>query len=195
MTRRYAWYVVLFVAITCGVPTSVAGAVQGCDRTEVRRAIEELRKIGTPEPVYVEDGAADGTLLVQPPSGKPLPLVERIIACPDEAGPELIACLDDERITQIQCKTKRTSFKPQGVPMGYLCLDLLLALTESNPIVSVLDCADDGLGACVHSGYYFRPDDYVRTGPRLKPLPVVYKVKKAWVRLLKSGGMRFRYPL
>jgi hypothetical protein len=78
--------------------------------------------------------------------------------------------------------------------MGRLCLDLLLALTQSNPVVTVADCADDGLGACIHSGYYFRPDDYDRTGPQVKPLPVVYKVKKAWSKLLNSGGVTFRYP-
>jgi hypothetical protein len=38
----------------------VIGAVQNCDRIDVRRAIEELRNVSTPDAVYVEDGAADG---------------------------------------------------------------------------------------------------------------------------------------
>jgi hypothetical protein len=71
--------------------------------------------------------------------------------------PVLVAHLDDQRLTSAKFDGGRFAHAPIQVPLGYICLDILLHATSGNA-VHVADCADDGLGACVRSGYYFRPD-------------------------------------
>ena len=72
--------------------------------------------------------------------------------------PLLIDCLEDGRLTIIEFDGN-TINEAMKVPVGYVCLDILMGTTRGRP-TSDPDRADDGLGACMNDGYYFRPDDY-----------------------------------
>jgi hypothetical protein len=186
--------VALFALLTTmPMSTSLLGA-QECSPKTVRAAIAGLRSLAAPEAVYVEDAAADGSVLLPPPTYKINPKVMPILRCPELAGPKLIACLDDTRPTHIECRTQRTGYEAQVVPLGFVCLDLLLIIAQPPTLFGDDPCEDDGLGACVHEGFYFRPDDYTRTGNRFTALPIVNNVKEGWNSLLASGRLSFGYP-
>ena len=183
----------LMSVMACSLAASSGEPAQPCTLAQVRAAIEQLRTVELPSPVYIEDGAADGSIVL-PSGGETPPSVKTVLTCAAVAAPQLIAYLDDVRPTKILCQTERTKYKSQAVPLGFVCLDLLLVLSDMNSLVTVPDCDEDGLGACVSDGYYFRPDDYRITDSKTEPLPVVQKTKQAWVRLLKAGRLKFSYP-
>jgi hypothetical protein len=101
----------------------------------------------------------------------------------------LIAHLDDQRLTSATFDGGRVAQAPIQVPLGYVCLDILLN-TTAGQAVQVVDCADDGLGACVRAGYYFRPD--VLSGP--DGVVTMRRVKTRWQRAYQAKRVRFEYP-
>jgi hypothetical protein len=135
--------------------------------------------------VYVEDGAADGSVTEEwrlsesGPEVKAFAQVKAVVNLRDSALPLLIEHLDDVRPTQ-------TQFNGKAVPLGVIALDILSHIIGPNSKVFDPDCADDGLGACVNSGYYFRPDT---------SLAEMSKVKEKWLRLYRRGAIKFRYPM
>lgn len=137
-----------------------------------------------PSVKYSTDGAADVSVMAlgqnqygvttHPPAE-----LARIVALRQSAIPILISHLDDTTPT-----LHRFSAAPSlRVPLGFVCLDILVAITEGP--MHVQDCADDGFGACVTEGYFFRPDSSRQD---------IAKVKKKWERLLAKGHVRFVFP-
>ncbi|MDQ3908736.1 MAG: hypothetical protein M3268_10400 [Acidobacteriota bacterium] len=140
---------------------------------------------------YSEDGAADATVMnVGSHSAGtvegPLTEVREIVKLGSESIPLLISCLDDTRPTAAR-------FKDRPVPVGYVCLDILTNVIRAQKILTA-DCADDGLGACIRSGYYFRPDAYAGRNGNLVAQPEVLRVKSNWQRAYRSGALKFQYP-
>jgi hypothetical protein len=148
---------------------------------------------------YFEDGAADGTVLETKldKNNDPLPLpapVKRIAALGAQAFPLLVECLSDARTTSATF-SGGYSREPVKVPVGYVCLDILTQEIGFGPPVSYADCADDGLGACIHTEYFFRPDDYIPDGKeRFIVRPWVLQVQRNWRKLLLQGRLTFRAP-
>jgi hypothetical protein len=107
--------------------------------------------------------------------------------------PVLIDCLSDGRITNMEFDGNNTT-KQMKVPVGYVCLDMLMAITWGKP-VSEPECAADGLGACLNYGYYFRPDDYTncwKTECDLRPWVKV--VQRNWRKQFLAHRLRFFNP-
>ena len=146
--------------------------------------------------VYVEDGAADGTVMQIGRYGqveKPHPAVASIVALGAKSIPLLIDCLDDVRLTSATFKGGFTREKLLRVPVGYVCLDILTNVIESNSVF-IKNCADDGLGACINGKYYFRPDDYYPTGEDYTPRLAVSVAKANWSKAYKDKRIRFQFP-
>jgi hypothetical protein len=173
-------------------PAFLHARLQDCSTVFLEAQIRALTELSLDRPVYVEDGAADGTL-ADFRDDVPGP-VRNLTDCPNQAGPLLIDHLDDFRQTLIQSETRKNSGAPAVVPLGYLCLDLLLALTADMESVWIQDCADDGFGACIKEGLYFRPDDYTVVGQMLIPTDRVTEAKRRWTALLAAGLLRFTNP-
>jgi hypothetical protein len=84
--------------------------------------------------------------------------------------------------------------KAMNVPLGYICLDILIGTTESKAVHEP-GCADDGLGTCIGEGLYFRPDDYSKCWPdRCLARPWVKVVQSNWRKLFINKKMRFDDP-
>jgi hypothetical protein len=132
--------------------------------------------------VYSEDGAADSTVMENP-----VPEVRNILLMGAKAIPLLIAHLKDTRITA----AKFGRSQAQGVPVGYVCLDILSNIVMSKRIL-IDDCADDGLGACVRDGYYFRPDAYSRKNGLIVPKSEVFRAQVRWKRAYRNGKIKYR---
>jgi hypothetical protein len=134
--------------------------------------------------VYVEDGAADGSVTEEwrlsesGPEAAAFAKVKAVVDLSAAAIPLLIQHLDDPRPT-------RTLFNGRPVPFGHVALDILSHIVGQNPIVFDVDCADDGLGACFSPGYYFRPN---------APLTEMKRVKMKWQRLYRRNALQFAYP-
>ena len=92
------------------------------------------------------------------PYDRPPDPVVALVRLGTKGFPLLIDCLEDGRLTIIEFDGN-TITEAMKVPVGYVCLDILMGTTRGRP-TSDPDCADDGLGACMNDGYYFRPDDY-----------------------------------
>src|SRR2546427_9291536 len=119
----------------------------------------------------------------------PIQSVRDIVSLGAGAIPLLIAHLDDTRPTSAIFDTNIS--KP--VPVGYVCLDILTHIVRARGIL-IEDCADDGLGACIKRGYYFRPDAYTRAERRYVAHSDVQEVKLRWRRAYMKGRVRFQYP-
>lgn len=135
--------------------------------------------------VYSDDGAADGTITYKGEllksvgaNLKPDVRVKAVVDLREAAVPLLIAHLDDMRPTQ-------TMFKGKPVPLGHMALDILTHVITPTSRVFVKDCGQDGLGACIHKGYYFRPD---------APLDEMERTKEKWQQLYARGLAQFSYP-
>ena len=135
--------------------------------------------------VYFEDGAADGTVTEERPFSKYNPepkgfaLVKAVVDLKATAIPLLIEHLDDARPT-------RTLFNGKPVPLGHIALDILTNIVGLNREVIDTDNTDDGLGAGIQIGFYFRPD---------ASLAEMKRVKENWRRLYRRGKISFSYPL
>lgn len=139
---------------------------------------------------YVEDGAADLTVLWLPrrspcreatPCEAPLPAIKAILALEQNAIPLLIEHLDDVRPSS-------ATFRGKRVPIAYVVLDLLLHISAAahDSRIFIPDCADDGLGACIEPGFYFRPDV---SRSEMKG------VRANWQRLETQRPIAFVYPV
>jgi hypothetical protein len=151
---------------------------------------------------YVDDGAADSSVTnVDANSNRvrvveePIPSVRDIINLRQRAIPILIVHLDDTRLTS----AKLCSYFPGGrkecapVPIGYVCLDILMNIVKAPKIITN-ECGDDGLGACIESAYYFRPDAYVRKSDRFVAGAEVHRVKSNWQRAYRKRYLKYEYP-
>jgi hypothetical protein len=109
---------------------------------------------------------------------KPDARVKAVVDLKRSAVPLLIDHLDDRRPTRIL-------FNGRPTPLSHVALDILSHVVKPNDKLFILDCADDGLGACFQPGYYFRPDasmDQMRVA------------KSNWQKAYKSGTIQFEYP-
>jgi hypothetical protein len=83
---------------------------------------------------------------------------------------------------------------PMNVPVGYVCLDILMNVVVGRP-VSDTDCSDDGLGACMNYGFYFRPDDYYECTKKDCFLRTwVSVVQRKWREAYLGHRLRFHNP-
>lgn len=146
---------------------------------------------------YYEDGAADASVLFprnsDNPYDKPRDPVIALVRLGAKSFPLLIDCLDDRRVTTVRFEGNNIT-RPMNVPVGYVCLDILMAITWGKPVADP-DCSADGLGACMNHGFYFRPDDYSNCWPRECLLrPWVKVVQRNWRREYLRGHLRFHNP-
>ncbi len=148
---------------------------------------------------YYDDGAADASVIYPSSASnvyeRPLDPISSLIRLGKKSHPLLIDCLSDERLTAVWFAGNTTT-REMRVPLGYVCLDLLMHVTESK-IVFEADCANDGLGACVNTGYYFRPDDYFHCAvgwEKCVARPWIAVVQKNWARLHKQRRLQFHNP-
>jgi hypothetical protein len=151
---------------------------------------------------YVDDGAADSSVTnVDANSNRvgvveaPIPSVRDIINLRQRAIPTLISHLDDTRLTS----AKLCSYFPGGrsecapVPVGYVCLDILMSIVRA-PTIIRSECGDDGFGACIANGYYFRPDAYTPKGQSFIAHSEVPRVKSNWQRAYRKRRLKYEYP-
>jgi|ERR1035437_431677 hypothetical protein len=120
---------------------------------------------------YYDDGAGDGTVMEIGSNAdgkvlKPPHILMEIIKLGDSAIPILISHLDDSRETNLTFNSKA---KIYPVTIGYICLDLLTAITKSKSLLYENDCGDDGICACSKKGFCFRPDDFIVQSGSRKP--------------------------
>lgn len=155
---------------------------------QYKKLIEPLLQVPDFRMHYSEDGAADATVTCpanNDPCPSPPPAVAALMKNPRTTVPLLIDCLSDGRQTSVRFDGN-TITRPMQVPVGYVCLDILMAWA-GKPIGDYGDCGD-GLGACIDPEYYFRPDDYIQCWDEsCYPRPWVFVVQRKWERTLKSG--------
>lgn len=148
---------------------------------------------------YYDDGAADATVLFPlsnaSPYERPRDPVAALVRLGVKSFPLLIDCLNDGRVTNLEF-SGNTITRLMKVPVGYVCLDILMETTRGRP-VSDPDCADDGLGACMNYGYYFRPDDYCHCVERIRSCdirPWVEVVQRNWKQQFLRGRLHLHNP-
>jgi hypothetical protein len=147
---------------------------------------------------YSEGGAADASIL-EPfhwedsniKYDKPPDAVIALESLEARSIPLLIDCLNDGRLTAARFDGGSIT-KPMNVPVGYLCLDILTVVVRGEP-VATRECNKDGLGWCMHLGFYFRPDDYFNCweGHQCKPRPWISVVQRNWRREFLLRRLRF----
>lgn len=166
---------------------------------EYHRYIDPLLGVMDFRTHYYEDGAADATVLF--PEGSQAPYdylappasVVALGRLRERGIPLLIDCLSDGRITSMRFDGNRVT-RPMSVPVGYVCLDILMNEASGKP-VSDPSCADDGLGACMNYGFYFRPDDYYAcTDKDCMLRPWIFVVQRKWRNQYLAHGLRFHNP-
>jgi hypothetical protein len=147
---------------------------------------------------YFEDGAADATVLF--PQGDkdhpyPLPVdpVITLVRLREKSIPLLIDCLSDGRMTNVRFDGGLTQLA--NVPVGYVCLDILFRIIRDPSVDDPVNCGD-GLDACIHVGFYFRPDDYTRCwgGDTCLLRPWINVVQRNWRAQYLAHRLRFRNP-
>jgi hypothetical protein len=167
--------------------------------TDYHRYIDPLLEVTDFRTHYYEDGAADATVVFpegsQPPGVfllPPAPVIA-LVGLKDRGLPLLIDCLSDRRITSMRFEGNRIT-QPMNVPLGYVCLDILMEEAPGKP-ASDSGCADDGLGACMNYGFYFRPDDYYScTDKECMLRPWILVVQRKWRDEYLAHRLRFRNP-
>ena len=143
-------------------------------------------------PIYREDGAADGSVTAPAPRHQP---VKNILDLRPKAIPLLIAHLDDTRLTSATFEGGFTRGQPLRVPVGHVCLDILLNIIGENRHIFFWECGDDGLGACVREGYYFRPDEYYPANNNEYIARLGVRVVKAnWLKAYRRGWLALHRP-
>jgi hypothetical protein len=165
---------------------------------DYHRHIDPLLSVKDFRTRYVEDGAADDTVLfpggdTDHPFPRPADPVIALVQLGAKSTPLLIDCLTDGRMTSVRFNGAMTQLT--NVPVGYICLDMLMDTTRYNSVQD-LDCADDGLGACMNPDFYFRPDDYTRCwgGDRCLLRPWITVVQRNWRNQFLAHRLRFRNP-
>lgn len=84
------------------------------------------------------------------------------------------------------------------VPVGYVCLDILLGVTRGDSVFQRNCASQEGADACIRPEYYFRPDGYTNcweAAGKCAPRPRVGLVQRNWTREFLHGRLRFRNPL
>jgi hypothetical protein len=160
MTLRSIWRAsIVFIAIS-----AVAQNARLSSPADYRKYIDPLLTVADFGIHYYDDGAADASVLFpmtnDNPYERPRQPVLDLVRLGERGLPLLIDCLGDTRVTNVVFDGSRIT-RPMKVPVGYVCLDILMGVTRGKP-ASNPDCSDDGLGACMNDGFYFRPDDYSR---------------------------------
>ena len=120
--------------------------------------------------------------------------VKDIVALRDKAIPLLIEHLDDTR------PTSATTFqggyltdKPIRVPVGYVCLDILINIIGVKNRLIYSEEEHGGFGSEIKDGYYFRPDDYRIIGEIFEERPIVRIVKANWQKAYRDGKIKYDY--
>ena len=134
---------------------------------------------------YINDGAGDESVLntlhyEDGKNKKCRDTLNRMVDLKEQAIPLLIAHLDD--MSPTTAKYQQNDKLP--VPFGFVCLDLLLQVTDSPAIIH--DCKHEGMGACVHPPYYFMPDGSAKQAATVKEM-----YQPSTRQPLKSIGRRF----
>lgn len=166
---------------------------------EYHRYIDSLLDVMDFRTYYVEDGAADASVLFPEDSQSPYNFlipptpVVALVRLRDRNLPLLIDCLSDSRITSMRFEGNNIT-RPMKVPLGYVCLDILMNEVHGKP-VSDPSCADDGLGACMNNGFYFRPDDYYAcTDKDCMQRPWIFVVQRKWRSEYLAHRLKFQNP-
>lgn len=166
---------------------------------DYKRYINALIRVQDFGTHYFEDGAADATVVAPektaPPYGQapPVEAVADLLRLGHGGLPLLIDCLSDGRITSMRFDGN-TITKPMNVPIGYVCLDILMTEVKGRPAIDP-ECDSDGLGACVNDGYYFRPDDYSECSDKsCYARPWVNVVQRNWRHAYLSHLLHVRNP-
>lgn len=144
-----------FLGLFCWISLALTASPRLSQESEYHRFIDSLVSAPDFGVEYYDDGAAIASILrPNGPDGLGGALSEPVVALlrlGRKSIPLLIDCLDDERVTS--AAFRGTSIvRPMKVPVGFLCLDVLLGFTRGRA-VSEKECADDGLGACVKEGF------------------------------------------
>jgi hypothetical protein len=157
-------------------------------------ALVHVKDFGTH---YYDDGAADATVLFlqgdRVPLDSPPDAVLDMVRLGGDSLPLLIDCLSDGRLTAIRFDGNATT-KAMNVPVGYVCLDILMGVTRGKPAHDP-NCAADGLGGCMETDFYFRPDDYYHCWKdHCFVRPWVFAVQRTWRRAFSQKQLHFRNP-
>lgn len=191
-------FIVIAVGSTASPPFSAAQAKLSTS-AEYHRYIGPLLQVKDFGSQYYDDGAADASVLFPESKGtndtlpRPAVPVINLFRLHEKAFPILIDCLSDDRVTSMRFEGNSIT-RSMDVPVGYICLDMLMAMTRGTP-ASDPECSSDGLGACMNDGYYFRPDDYTncwedRCGLR----PWIKVVQQNWRKQYLSHRLHFFNP-
>jgi hypothetical protein len=181
----------------CALVVALPGLSQpaGCANAELETALDRVLQLKSLGNVYFEDAAADGSVVMIPPTYRAArPEIIPLLACEARAAEVLVEHLDDTRLTSARFKGGAHWSHPIRVPLGVLCLDVLISLSPfGSPVRDPKTENDDGLGAGVRAEYYFRPDDFDIKVGRYAPKAHVLAVKEAWQKALREGILRFEY--
>lgn len=153
---------------------------------------------------YGEDGARDASVLklyiidlTNGITNAPVKEVADIVALREKAIPLLIEHLDDTRPSSA---TFDGGYISDGaprvqVPVGYICLDILLMIVDSKVYMGKLEAEDEvELGGGIKEGFYFRPDDYFLLGGKhFIERPIVRIVKANWQKAFRAGRVKYNY--
>lgn len=166
---------------------------------DYHRYIDPLLSVKDFRTHYFEDGAADATVLfpegdADHPYLRPADPVAALVRLRERSIPPLIDCLSDGRITSMHFDGNPMT-QPMNVPVGYVCLDILMDVTKDSAVDDPDDCGD-GFGACIHTRFYFRPDDYTMCwgGDSCLLRPWINVVKRNWRAQYLAYRLRFRNP-
>jgi hypothetical protein len=178
-----------FILFFIGIFVAMGNEVPAHGNDDLIMALVNAR-LGTD---YHEDGAADATVTAIATSDTSRQTASAEVRAIFDLGPRciplLIAHLDDQRLTKTRFDGRSVKGAPIQVPLGHICLDILLHATQGRA-VHIEDCPDDGLGAGVRQGYYFRPDVLRGRGG----LAAMRRVKARWRQAYKAKRIRFKYP-
>jgi hypothetical protein len=174
------------------------------DSNKPKSLIDSL--IAAPKLVhYGEDGARDASVLglynidKNGMTNAPVKEVADIVALREAAVPLLIEHLDDTRPTSA---TFHGGYLPDSaprvkVPVGYICLDILLKIVDSKVYAGKLEIESEAeLGGGVKDGFYFRPDDYWLLGADgFMVRPIVRIVKTNWQKAYREKRVKYDYKV
>lgn len=181
-----------FASVLAAKPARLTNA------SEYHRYIDPLVAVQNYGTKYYEDGAADASVVypasTEPPYDyrEPASAVVDLIRLGRRGLSILIDCLSDARLTKMRFDGN-TITQAMDVPVGYVCLDILMSEVRGRP-VSDPECGD-GLGGCTSQGFYFRPDDYYECRAlACEPRPWVLLVQRSWKLAYFAHRLRVHNP-
>lgn len=176
-----------------------ADPVRLSKKSEYTRYVDALIAVQDYGTHYYEDGAADASVVypanTEPPYGyrEPVPAVVDLIRLGVYGLPLLIDCLSDARLTKMRFDGN-TITQAMNVPVGYVCLDILMSEVRQRPVWESR-CDGDGLGVCINYGFYFRPDDYWECrSQQCEPRPWVLVVQRTWKKAYLAHRLSVHNP-